>query len=532
MLISNKNILFSFLLILSAFFFSFSYNFETYSLIEATIQSGLINYPDEFNLHQVINMNSWSLPIQIISILVKKNISILIISRIILFVSTLVFLISIYLIVRSLSGSSLMAFLIAFLVILLKKNFGGLDYPTVMFSEHTNGLVSQAFTSLVLALFISSNFRLGFFLSAILISVHVTIGIWINSVIFFILILKFKKYKNIILNQKIYLYFILGLIITLISLFYFFSQKLPLNLSYDHEAYKTYMSVWESHRTGYGLYSKLINYSYIFKTLFLVSLAFIFLRLKLNKVNSDFGIIFLLVSCIFSLFLYISYKYFYLFFPDFITRLMPTRFLLLHSVIGWPIIFSIFYVLIKFIFERFNFNLSYVYNFFILILIINLLQHNSNFIDRYKELKANLFISTKYDSNEKFWMKLKTINLDGFFLTNSDPRTCLKTIVLARKPLFSCMAAIDFIPYIPSSAGLVKKIVEEVFDIPFDNPKIKNMGGIHDIDLKLSFENKTHDDWVNLKNKFNIVGLIIPKGWEVNLEVSFSNNFYNFYIIQ
>ena len=129
-------------------------------------------------------------------------------------------------------------------------------------------------------------------------------------------------------------------------------------------------------------------------------------------------------------------------------------------------------------------------------------------------------------------MKLKTINLDGFFLTNSDPRTCLKTIVLARKPLFSCMAAIDFIPYIPSSAGLVKKIVEEVFDIPFDNPKIKNMGGIHDIDLKLSFENKTHDDWVNLKNKFNIVGLIIPKGWEVNLEVSFSNNFYNFYIIQ
>ena len=73
MLISNKNILFSFLLILSAFFFSFSYNFETYSLIEATIQSGLINYPDEFNLHQIINMNSWSLPIQIISILVKKN---------------------------------------------------------------------------------------------------------------------------------------------------------------------------------------------------------------------------------------------------------------------------------------------------------------------------------------------------------------------------------------------------------------------------------------------------------------------------
>ena len=73
MQLGKKDLLFSILIILSASFFSLSYNFETRGLIEGTIQSGTINYPEQFNLFRVVSINSWTLPIQIITILLKTK---------------------------------------------------------------------------------------------------------------------------------------------------------------------------------------------------------------------------------------------------------------------------------------------------------------------------------------------------------------------------------------------------------------------------------------------------------------------------
>jgi len=74
--------------------------------------------------------------------------------------------------------------------------------------------------------------------------------------------------------------------------------------------------------------------------------------------------------------------------------------------------------------------------------------------------------------------------------------------------------------------------VEEVFDIPFDNPEIKYTGGIGKSELKSSYENKSYNNWVDLKKQFNISGLIVPKKWKINLEVFYYGEIYNFYLIQ
>ena len=100
------------------------------------------------------------------------------------------------------------------------------------------------------------------------------------------------------------------------------------------------------------------------------------------------------------------------------------------------------------------------------------------------------------------------------------------------KKAFFCPGTLDLIPYLPHAAGYVKKIVEEVFNIPFDNPKVKHLGGIHNDDLKLSFENRSYNDWIYLKNQFDIAGLIVPKEWKIELKILLSNSEYNFYIIQ
>jgi len=526
--INRTNIFFSTLLILAACFFSLSYNLEARILAEGTIQSGQINYPNGFNLYRVISINSWSLPIQIISILVKINISPLIISKIILFTSTLMFLIGVFLITKFFTKLNLVAFLVSFLVILLKKNFGHLDYPTMIFSENSNGMIAQAMFTMVFGFLINNNLKLGFFFSVLLIPVHLTIGLWLNFIIFCTLISRFKIYRNIILNKKNFFFIFVASVIVLISFFYSFSQKLPFDAPYDLEIYKTYMEVWDGHRTGYGLYSNYINYEYISKTLTLVLLISIFLKLKLNKDNYNFGLSALLINCIFSFFLYISYKFFYVFFPDLITRTIPTRFFLLHSIIGWPIIFSILFVLIRSMIP----NLKYVHIFFTLILILHFAQHHSTFIERYNGIKYNLSILYSYKINNEFWYKIKNINIDGFVLGSSGFDTCVKTIALAKKPLFFCPQSLDLIPYFPSAATTVKKIVEEVYNIPFDNPKVKHLGGILNDDLKPSFQNKSYNDWIYLKNQFNITSLIVPKTWQIKLKIFLSNDKYNFYIIQ
>ena len=51
MKLNIKNIFFSTLLIVCTCFIALSYNFETRALIEGTILSGVIDYPNEFNLY-------------------------------------------------------------------------------------------------------------------------------------------------------------------------------------------------------------------------------------------------------------------------------------------------------------------------------------------------------------------------------------------------------------------------------------------------------------------------------------------------
>ena len=162
----------------------------------------------------------------------------------------------------------------------------------------------------------------------------------------------------------------------------------------------------------------------------------------------------------------------------------------------------------------------------------HLLQHNSKIIKSFETIKYNIFISHSDNKENKFWNKLEQINLDGFFLTSLDDNLCQKTLALARKPIFYCPNSIDYIPYMPDTAGYTKKIIEKIYQIPFDAPQVKHMGGVNDEELKISYTNKTYDDWLDLKNKFNITALIAPKDWKINLEVYFSGDKFSFYIIK
>ena len=124
----------------------------------------------------------------------------------------------VYLTTKSITSSSILSLLICFVVITFQKSFGSINYPTMIFSEHTNGMMSLAIVTFIFGLVANRNFFLATFFSAFLICIHLTIGLWIFFVLFFsLLISKFVIKINYDFKPFVYgasLGFLLVIILT------------------------------------------------------------------------------------------------------------------------------------------------------------------------------------------------------------------------------------------------------------------------------------------------------------------------------
>ena len=65
---------------------------------------------------------------------------------------------------------------------IFQKNLGDTDYPSLVISNHTYGMMSLALTSLIISLALNNFYKLSGFFSTLLIGVHPVIGIWIISI--------------------------------------------------------------------------------------------------------------------------------------------------------------------------------------------------------------------------------------------------------------------------------------------------------------------------------------------------------------
>ena len=142
--------------------------------------------------------NSWTLLHQIAEILLNFGLSIDNSSRVILFLSTLCFGISSFLIVNKLTFNKYLALLVSILMLILQKNFGDTDYPSLIFSNQSYGMFSLALASLIFSLILNENFKYSGFFTLLLISVHPVIGFWMLSILVISLII--YKDKKIVLE--------------------------------------------------------------------------------------------------------------------------------------------------------------------------------------------------------------------------------------------------------------------------------------------------------------------------------------------
>ena len=176
---SQNNITVYITLIIFCIFLSFSHSLLQVSVDSGLALSNIIEYPDPQSPMKYYYFNSWTILNQFSEILLRIGLSVENTSRFILFLSSFCFGISAYLIVNKITSKEYLALFISILMLIFQKNLGDTDYPSLIISNHTYGMMSLAVSSLIFALLINNFTKLAGFFSALLICIHPVIGIWI-----------------------------------------------------------------------------------------------------------------------------------------------------------------------------------------------------------------------------------------------------------------------------------------------------------------------------------------------------------------
>jgi hypothetical protein len=217
--------------------------------------------------------------------------------------------------------------------------------------------------------------------------------------------------------------------------------------------------------------------------------------------------------------------------PNLITLIMPSRFTIVHSVIGWPLILSLLFVFVK----KIEIKSKITNNFAtILIFLIILLYSASHYKDLIK--LQNLLIkntSTQIASLEdkNFWNEIKNVQLDGYIITSFSSSTI--SMRKSLKPIMLDVTSFDYVPYFPNTAKSLAKIIEEIYGIEFTNPPLefKNSGSLSDKIIKINFEKYSKKKWQQLFKDFNLIGVIVPIDWKMKLTPYARGSRFIFYVI-
>lgn len=510
------------------FFFSQVHLFEQRAVDAGLVLANLVSYPDEISPMKEYFIKSWTSLHQISKIFLNFNWSLNEISKLIIFMSAILYFVGIFLITKSTIRSFLIPSLIAVVMLIFQKNFGDTDYPSLVFSEHTYGMVSLAMITCICGLLFSGNLFYTGLLSSLLICVHPLIGIWASAILAICIFMNKYYFKFNLDIKNLTKGYILGILFTVISLIYYLVAAAEIISYFDLESYNNYMKFWEGHRNESEIHTE-----YLLKTLVLFIFGLLSLTIFNNSFSENFrfGILFVLTSITISTILYFLYKLFLPVVPDFFTRFMPSRFTILHSVIGWPIILAILFV----VGQKVKFK-SFIPSNFGYILVIFLIFYYT--VSHYKTVIKinNLFINNTFDQvklyeENEFWDSVNKIKFDGYILTSFSSSTI--SMRKTFKPIILDVSSLDFVPYFPNTAKSMSLIIEEIYGINFAKPpkEIKNKPFLSDEIIKNNFEIYSKDNWEMLSKKFNFRAIIIPKDWNINISPEVTGKRFALYII-
>ena len=525
MRIGFKNFLYVFPILIISIYYSI-HHFEPQSAVDGgLILSNKIIFPDNFKNVSSIFFNSWTILHHFTYLLLEINFSVDFVSIILIFITTISYTLGIYFLSLGFTNSRIFSLFLAILTIVTRKNFGWLDYPVFYFAEHTYGIFSLSIFTLVSGFLCNKQFKLAGFFAVILLGAHLVVGLWVLLILLisFLLFFCLKIYKKYDF-KKIFIGILFGLFPILISLVFLKFHTID-HTSYNTNDFSIYMNIWDHHRN-----ISTINYNYILKTLLLLLVLTIYIfNFESNK-NLIFYL-FVLLSCLGSMIIYLLLKLFPEYLPNLVVRAMPTRLFLSHSVIGYPIIICCGYFFLKknkfYSNLRFQIKSKYIYFFSILIFSILLTLNFNEINSRALKIKTTLVSIYKFDE-KIFWKNVNNLNTNGFFVTtyfSSNP-----TLRYGRKPYLINTKYFDHIPYHPYTSSETRLIIENIYGVDYQNPPQKYLAAIPDEWFKDTFELRSINEWKSLSKTYNISGIIVPSEWKININKKIKSKIFTVYI--
>jgi len=518
----TNQLLIALFLVTIASIISYTYYFDHSALAISLIQNDEKIYEDKTNLFYLIHKISPSLLFNLINFLTKIGVNEEQINIFLTSLTTLFSLSGIYLVSKYLTSSTLFSLLISCVCILLRKNFGDIDYPTLMFSEHTMGQIGQSLCTLIFGLLTLKNLLYAYLFCVLLLSIHSVLGIWMIGVITITSCLTLKKfnYKKISFIS----------FFTLIIIFYYLNFLSTYNeISYEfiEKDYEEFFFYIEAHRNNYGNLN-IFHFDYITQSLFLVILIMIFLKYDRNSpsINNNLFLKTLLVSIIFSSLIYFTYKIFPNIFPSYIVKIIPQRFFLTHSIIGYALTILLIYKLLELLLRYFKYDYSLLLKIFSIIVTLHLFQQHESVNNRFQNFKN---IQDNLVEERIFWKKVNDLNLTGYVLSNNP--TCNKVIIYTKMPILFCFYMLDNLSYFPNLITPSKKITHDILDISFKDVKNRNLGGIIDPEIKKIYEEKSFENWKDLNDKLFLNTVIVPNDWTLDIENLLLDDLYKVYKI-
>lgn len=516
-------------ILLSCFGLLFSFYYfpvlEQQILNTALITSDEINYKDKFVYANLDSNGAWSLTFNLIRLMLKLNLSIDFINFFMLLIPLYMNLLGIFLISKKISGNLIFSFIISCTIIIGNIHFGNLDYSVLLISHHTGGMFAQACGLLMFGLIADKKLNLAIILSIITLGIHLVVGAWLLAILLFsIFLFNRESLKMKFLSKNDLISIAISVIIIVLCFIEFQSSKIVTPWLPDNHLYQIYLEVWDHHRSKiFG-----INYTYIFFTFLMLLTMFIFQKQSVKKEKEEniffFKIVTFNVLCAYII--YITYKIFPDLYQGIFLSVIPSRFFLIHSVFGVVIILSIIFHYLKPIITN--------KKILIIFMVLSLL-HPVFYFDKYANKFGRIYknlpsVKRNYDSN--FWQKIKKIDIsEGVLLTSI--HSCSKALQRAKKPILICSEGFDGIPYNLSLVNPMKIIIEEVYNIDFFNPPVKNMGGLGSDNIyKKVFEERSLNEWVIISKKFNLSGLILPVEWNLKLSKSLIGKKFTYYDLQ
>jgi len=540
----DKSYFYALLFLLIISFFLTIDNFSLQSAVDGALILGeKVKYPDQFTNVTAVHFNSWTLLNHLSLIFVKMNINVFIISKLLLYTSTIFFSFGIFLISINLTKSLFLSLFLVCFTLIGKINFGNADFPALLYFRGTYGMFALSTFTIFVGLLFNKNFKLAGFFLILLFSIHLVVGLWVIF-LFFITIsyLKITDDKKKSFDRNFTKNFSKGIIValipTLLSFLEYKKNTMGKN-SYSQESFNTYLNLWDHHRNITE-----INYIYIALTIILVILYFLTFKKDSQKdIYKKFLFLFICLHCIGSLVIYLSFKLFPNYFPEIFVRAMGPRVFLIHTHIGYPLIISFLYILL-------NYRLDFIYNTKRLFVLISILIIFGSVVSIYKyknrtyksnrDLKSKIYyridrikknFSNSLNSDEiKFWKSVENINTSGYFVTtysSSEP-----TLKFGRKPYIINANYFDLIPYHPYTVDETKIILENIYELNFTKPPLKYTPEIRDHWIIKTFEKRSYKEWLFLSKKYNLSGVIVPSNWRLNINKKINSDKYILYKLQ